>query len=34
LFQRKMIFIVKWFQGSHFFEKYFSLKVFFGVWRV
>jgi hypothetical protein len=34
LFRRKMVSVVKWFQGSHFSEKYFSPKAFFGVWRV
>jgi 23S rRNA U2552 (ribose-2'-O)-methylase RlmE/FtsJ len=34
LFRHKMVFVVKWFQGSHFSEKYFSPKAFFGVWRV
>jgi hypothetical protein len=34
LFRRKMISVVKWFQESHFSEKYFSPKTFFGVWRV
>jgi hypothetical protein len=34
LFRRKMVSVVKWFQGSHFSGKYFSPKAFFGVWHV
>jgi hypothetical protein len=34
LFRRKMVSVVKWFQGSHFSENHFPLKAFSGVWRV
>jgi hypothetical protein len=37
LFRCKMMFVVKYFQGSHFSEKkniFFLSKSFFGVWRV
>jgi hypothetical protein len=34
LFRRKMVSVVKWFQGSHFSGNYFPSKAFFGVWRV
>jgi hypothetical protein len=32
LFQRKMIFVVKYFRRNHFFKKMIFLKIFFGVW--
>jgi hypothetical protein len=34
LFRRKMVSVVKWFQGSHFSGNHFLSKGFFGVWRV
>jgi len=34
LFRRKMVSVVKWFQGSHFSKNHFPSKAFFGVWRV
>jgi hypothetical protein len=33
LFRRKILFVVKYFQESHFIEKYFMIKTFFTVWR-
>jgi hypothetical protein len=34
LFRRKIVSVVKWFQGSHFSGNHFPSKAFFGVWRV
>jgi len=34
LFRRKMVSVIKWFQGSHFSGNHFPSKAFSGVWRV